>query len=137
MRYIVPLGRILFALIFISAASRHFTHEGIQHAADLGVPAAGLLVPVSGFMALFGGLSIATGFKTKWGAWALVAFLLPVTFSMHAYWQLHDATSIHIQKAMFSKNLSMLGAALLIAYFGPGPFSIDGLKARVRGSSPS
>jgi putative oxidoreductase len=137
MRYIVPIGRILFALIFITAAPRHFTHEGIQHAADLGVPAAGFLVPVSGLMALLGGLSIATGFEAKWGAWALVAFLLPVTFSMHAYWQLHDPVSIHIQKAMFAKNLSMLGAALLIAYFGSGPLSIDGMKARVRGSSPS
>src|SRR5579872_2025963 len=136
MRYIVPLGRILFALIFISAAPRHFTHEGIQHATDLGVPAAGLLVLISGFMAVLGGLSVATGFKTKWGAWALAAFLLPVTFSMHAYWKLHDVTSIHIQMAMFSKNLSMLGASLLIAYFGPGPFSIDAIKARVRGSSP-
>jgi putative oxidoreductase len=125
MRFIVPVGRILFALIFITAAPRHFTHEGIQHAADLGVPAAGLLVPISGIMALLGGLSIASGFKAKWGAWVLVAFLLPVTFMMHAYWQLHDAVSIHIQNAMFSKNLSMLGAALLIAYFGAGPISID------------
>jgi len=26
---------------------------------------------------------------------------------------------------MFMKNLSMLGAALMIAHFGPGPLSID------------
>jgi len=76
-------------------------------------------------MALLGGLSVATGFKARWGAWMLVAFLLPVTLIMHAYWRLHDAGSIHIQNAMFSKNLSMLGAALLIAYFGAGPISID------------
>jgi hypothetical protein len=36
MRYMIPVGRILFALIFISAAPRHFTHEGIQHATYLG-----------------------------------------------------------------------------------------------------
>ena len=32
MRYLYLLGRILFSLIFISAAPRHFTSEGIQHA---------------------------------------------------------------------------------------------------------
>jgi putative oxidoreductase len=90
MRYMVPIGRVLFALIFITAAPRHFTHEGIQHAADLGVPAAGLLVPISGILALLGGLSVATGFKAQWGAWILIAFLLPVTFGMHAFWRLHD-----------------------------------------------
>ena len=30
-----------------------------------------------------------------------------------------------IQQIMFMKNLAMLGGALLIAYFGPGPFSAD------------
>ena len=63
MRYVYPVGRILFSLIFITAAPRHFTHEGIQHAADLGVPIAWFLVPTSGVMAFVGGLSVATGYK--------------------------------------------------------------------------
>jgi putative oxidoreductase len=29
---------------------------------------------------------------------------------------------------MFMKNLSMLGAAILIAYFGAGPLSLDSRK---------
>jgi len=114
MRYLIPIGRVLFALIFIMAAPRHFTHEGVQHAAELGLPAAGALVPISGIMALFGGLSVATGYKARWGAWMLVAFLVPVTLVMHAFWRLHNAPAIHVQQAMFAKNLSMLGAALLI-----------------------
>ena len=123
MRYLYPSGRILFALIFVTAAPRHFTHEGIQHAADLGVPLAGLLVPISGVMALAGGLSVAFGYKTKWGAWLLVGFLVPVTFMMHAFWRLQDPSMIHVQQAMFAKNLSMLGAALLLTQFGGGPIS--------------
>jgi putative oxidoreductase len=50
MRFMFPMGRMLFALIFICAAPRHFTHEGIQHAADLGVPLASLAVPISGVL---------------------------------------------------------------------------------------
>jgi putative oxidoreductase len=125
MRYLYPSGRILFALIFVTAAPRHFGHEGIQHAADLGVPLAGLLVPISGVMALAGGLSVAFGYKTKWGAWLLAGFLVPVTFMMHAFWRLQDPSMIHVQQAMFAKNLSMLGAALLLTQFGGGPISFD------------
>jgi len=125
MRYLYPVGRILFALIFITAAPRHFTSEGIRHAADLGVPLAAFLVPVSGLMTVAGGLSVAAGYKARWGAWLLVGFLLPVTLMMHAYWKLHDPVEIHVQQAMFAKNLSMLGAALLLTQFGAGPVSVD------------
>jgi putative oxidoreductase len=128
MRYLYPIGRILFAVIFITAAPRHFTHEGIQHAADLGVPLASMLVPLSGVMALAGGLSVASGYKAKWGAWLLVGFLVPVTFMMHAYWKLSDPVQIHIQQANFAKNVSMLGAAILLTQFGAGAVSFDEKK---------
>ena len=125
MKFLFPLGRLLFSLVFITAAPRHFTHEGIQHAAALGVPAAGALVPLSGFLAIVGGLSVAVGYKTRWGAWSLVAFLIPVTWWMHGYWRLSDPAAIHVQQAMFGKNLSMLGAALLISQFGAGLASLE------------
>jgi len=128
LRYLVPVGRILFALIFIVAAPRHFTAEGAQHAAELGLPGAFVLVPVSGIMALLGGLSVAVGYKARCGAWMLAAFLIPVTLTMHAFWRLQDAVAIHIQQAMFAKNLSMLGAALLISQFGAGALSVDDRK---------
>ena len=128
MRYLILIGRILFALIFITAAPRHFTREGIQHAADLGVPLAAALVPISGIMAITGGLSIALGYKARWGAWLLVGFLVPVTLMMHAYWKLYDPAAVHIQQAMFAKNLSMLGAALLLTQFGSGGLSLDNRK---------
>jgi len=122
---VVPLiGRVLFALIFLLAAPRHFSHEGIAHAAELGVPLASLAVPLSGMLAIIGGLSVATGYHAKWGAWALIAFLVPVTLGMHAFWRLSDPAMVHVQQAMFAKNLSMLGAALLIAFFGSGPLSV-------------
>jgi putative oxidoreductase len=34
-----------------------------------------------------------------------------------------------LQQAMFMKNVSMLGGALLIAYFGAGPLSLDSRRA--------
>jgi putative oxidoreductase len=54
-----------------------------------------------------------------------VAFLVPVTLGMHAFWRVGDPALRHVQQAMFAKNLSMLGAALLIACFGSGPLSVS------------
>jgi putative oxidoreductase len=135
MRILFPIARLMFSLIFITAAPRHFSCEGIGHAASLGVPFAYLLVPLSGIMAIVGGLSVALGYKARSGAWVLVAFLVPVTWMMHAYWKRSDPAAVHVQKAMFAKNLSMLGAALLITQFGAGRISIDDLK-RDRNLSP-
>ena len=128
MRMLFPIARIMFSLIFIIAAPRHFSSEGIGHAVSLGVPFAHLLVPLSGIMAIVGALSVALGYKARWGAWVLVAFLVPVTWMMHAYWKQSDPVAFHVQQAMFAKNLSMLGAALLITQFGAGRLSIDDLK---------
>ena len=96
------------------------------------MPLAKVLIPVSGLMSLAGGLSIALGWKTRWGAWTLVAFLIPVTAMMHAFWRQVDPAAFHIQEAMFMKNLSMLGAALLLTQFGAGRISIDALMQRSR-----
>jgi putative oxidoreductase len=134
-RCLFPIGRALFALIFITAAPRHFTSEGIRHAAELGLPVAELLVPLAGVLALLGGVSVAVGYKARWGAWCLTAFLLPVTLIMHAFWRLHDVYAIHVQQAMFAKNLSMLGAAILVSQFGAGTFSIDWYINRERRST--
>src|SRR5262249_38616716 len=119
MRTLYVVGRVMFALIFIAAAPRHFTAEGINHAAELGVPLAALCVPVSGLMALAGGLSVASGYRAQRGAWLLFAFLVPVTMMMHGFWRLHDPEAVHIQQAMFFKNIALAGAALLLAQVAP------------------
>ncbi|HEY2732528.1 MAG TPA: hypothetical protein VGI70_01015, partial [Polyangiales bacterium] len=47
-RYAVPIGRVLFALIFLFAAPMHFTSQSIHYAAAQGVPLASIAVPLSG-----------------------------------------------------------------------------------------
>jgi putative oxidoreductase len=126
MKFLPLIGRVLFALIFLVAAPRHFTAEGINHAAELGVPLASIAVPLSGVMAILGALSVAFGYHPRWGAWGLVAFLVPVTLGMHAFWRIADPVAYHIQQSMFAKNVSMIGGALLIACFGSGPLSVHG-----------
>lgn len=124
MKYILLLGRILFSLIFIVASFGHFSADEIQYAAAKGVPMPSLLVPLSGIIAFVGGLSILLGYKAKWGAWLIVIFLLPVTFMMHNFWTISDPAAAASEQANFFKNISMLGAAFMITYFGSGPLSL-------------
>jgi putative oxidoreductase len=125
MNYLVLAGRILYALIFIMAGPGHFSANSIAYAASKGVPLASIAVPLSGIMAFAGGLSIALGYRAKWGGWLIVLFLVPVTIMMHNFWAMTDPAMAQLQQVMFMKNLSMLGAALLIAHFGSGPLSLD------------
>jgi putative oxidoreductase len=130
MKLIVLLGRILFAAIFISSGMFHFSAMAQNYAASQGVPMASFLVPLSGAMAIVGALSILLGFKAKWGAWLIVLFLIPVTFMMHKFWAVTDPQMAMMQQTMFMKNISMLGAAFMITYFGSGPLSIDNVTNR-------
>ncbi len=131
MGYVVLAGRVLYVAIFIMGGLGHFLEQNIGYAAQHGVPMAGLLVPLFGVIALAVGLSILLGYQARIGAWLLVLFLVPVTAIVHNFWTVTDPMMAQIQQIMFVKNLSMLGAALLIAHFGAGPLSLDArLSAR-------
>ena len=129
MRALVPVARLLFVALFLMSAPNHFKAQTIAYAAQQGVPAAGLLVPLSGVIATLGGLSVTLGYKAKIGAWLLVLFLVPVTLLMHNFWAVTDPMMRGMQTALFMKNVSMLGAALLITHFGAGPLSLDAPRA--------
>src|SRR5690242_2759333 len=86
MRALVPLGRVLFAAIFIMSSFGHITGKATAYAAQAGVPMASVLVPLSGIIALAGGAMIALGFHARIGALLLIIFLVPVTLWMHDFW---------------------------------------------------
>lgn len=125
MGYLVLLGRFLFSAMFIMSSFKHFDGSLVPYAAGAGVPAAPLLVPVSGALILAGGVGVLIGFRARLSAWLIVLFLAPVTLAMHRFWGLPDAQAAMQQQIHFMKNLSLLGGALLIAAFGAGPMSLD------------
>jgi putative oxidoreductase len=125
----VLLGRFLYVLIFLMAAPSHFSKQTIAYAATQGAPLASVVVPLSGIIALAGGLSILLGYRAKIGAWLIVLFLVPVTLMMHKFWTVHDPVMAQTQMVMFMKNLAILGGALLISQFGAGPLSLDARRS--------
>jgi putative oxidoreductase len=122
---IALLGRILFSSIFILASFGDFSSKGIGEAARHGVPMPSLLVPLAGVLTLVSGLSIVLGYRARWGAWGVVVFLAIITPVMHNFWAVTDANTAAMEMAQFMKNVAMLGAALMIAYQGSGPLSLD------------
>ncbi len=127
---VVALGRFLFALIFLMAGANHFNKQTFGYAASQGVPLAAIAVPLSGVLAIAGGLSILLGYRVKLGAWLIVLFLVPVSLMMHKFWTVTDPMMAQIQMILFMKNVSMLGGALLVSQFGAGPFSLDARRSR-------
>ncbi len=122
---VVLLGRLFFGLIFLMAGPNHFRGQTIAYAASQGVPLASIVVPFSGVIAILGALSILLGYRAKLGAWLIALFLVAVTPMMHNFWAVSDPMMHQMQMIMFLKNVSMLGGALLITQFGPGPWSLD------------
>jgi putative oxidoreductase len=132
MKATVLIGRILFTAHFLFAAPFHFTPASITWAESAGVPMASFLVPLSGVLALVGGLGVLLGSKAKLAAWLLIIFLIPVNFAMHQFWSITDQQQQQMMMSYFLKDLSMTGGAFIIAYFGAGPLSIDAWMATKR-----
>ena len=58
------------------AGANHFNKQTIGYAASQGVPLAAIAVPLSGVLAIAGGLSILLGYRAKLGAWLVTASVL-------------------------------------------------------------
>ena len=128
----VPIGRFLYSLIFIIAGFNHFSSGSVGYAAAQGIPFADILVPLSGVLAIVGGLSILFGYHARMGAIVLLFFLVPVTILMHNFWTFADPAVFQVQMAHFMKNLALIGSAILFAFYGAGPISIDHKMAKTR-----
>jgi putative oxidoreductase len=130
MNLMVLFGRIFYAAVFLISVPGLFSESTIRYAASQGVPAAEVFVPLAGIIELLGGVSILIGYRAKEGALLIVLFLAPVTLMLHKFWNIADPAAAALQQVHFLKNLSLLGAALLIAYFGSGPLSLENWTKR-------
>jgi putative oxidoreductase len=114
------IGRILFALLFVSSGFMAHLGEGgkqgVEYARSLGAPAPDLLVPLSGITIIVGGLLVAFGIWADLGALLILGFLIGITPIMHAYWKIEDPQMRAIQQAMFFKNTALAGAAVIVFY---------------------
>jgi uncharacterized membrane protein YphA (DoxX/SURF4 family) len=113
------VGRILFAAVFVfSGLTVHLlgARQGIEYARMYRVPLAEIGVPLTGILAVLGGLSVALGAWGDLGALGIALFLALITPLMHAFWRETDPMQRTNQSVNFMKNTALLGGALALFY---------------------
>ena len=121
------IGRMLFGGFFLYNGVNHFMNRKMlsQYAGAKGVPNPEIAVPATGALLLFGGASLLLGIKPRYGAAAILAFLLGVSPMMHDFWRIEDPNQRMNDQINFFKNLALLGAALtLMSVREPWPVSV-------------
>jgi putative oxidoreductase len=116
MDIVALIGRIVFALMFVSSGLNHFRHTDAMagYAKFKKVPAAKLSVQLSGLLMLLGGLSVITGIWIDLGAIVLAAMLVIMAVKMHDFWTVSDPQAKQPEMINFFKNISLAGGALFI-----------------------
>lgn len=114
------VGRLALGAIFLLS--------GLGKLADLSGTATymraahmpGVPVFLAGAIALetVGGLSVITGIKPRWGAAALIIFLIPATLIFHGFWA-YQGLERQMQMVSFLKNVSIGGGLLYLFATAP------------------
>jgi putative oxidoreductase len=128
-RYAPLLGRFLITFIFLRSAFDKLTDfSGVAgNMAAKGMPYAEFLLMGAIAIEIVGSLSVLLGWKARWGALALLIFLVPATLIFHNYWAIDPAQVREMtnQTNHFFKNLAIIGALVFIMGVGPGPLSLS------------
>ena len=93
--------------------------------ASKGLPAPMILGVAAGVLELVAGLALLVGFRARYAALALTAFLVPVTIIFHNPIGLAGVEA-QMQVIQVLKNLAIAGGLLAIATRGAGALSLDG-----------
>ena len=132
------LGRILIPIVFLVEGIRKLINvDGIaKMLADNNVPIPDQIVPYLGGMPKYQaagylvaaveiicGLMIMAGLAARWGALVLVVFTAATIVFVHHFWDMSgDAFAGNMTQAL--KNLSIMGALLLVVAVGAEPNSL-------------
>lgn len=109
------VGQIIFGAYFLYQGFNHFyNHKALAgYAKFKGIPAATPAVVVTGILLFLGGLGIALNTYVDISAVLLLAFLIPTTFTMHAFWSSKDPATKMNEQIAFLKNIALIGAVLM------------------------
>jgi putative oxidoreductase len=112
-------GRILLAVLFLmSGIGKIAGYEATAgYMSAMGVPAA--MLPVTIVLEIAGAIAIIAGWKTRITALLLAGFTLVAAFIFHRNF------GDQMQMIMFFKNVSIVGAFLMLMANGAGRYSLD------------
>ncbi len=119
-------GRLLLAFLFVVSGFGKITGFAgtAAYMASKGMPMPEVLLVGAIAVEFAGGLMLAAGWKARWAAAAIAAFLIPTTLIFHNPAGLAGQEAQN-QLIQLMKNLSILGGMLTVVAFGPGAWSVD------------
>ena len=83
---------------------------------------------------LGGGMALLLGLFSRQAAAVLFPFTIAATLMFHNFWAVPEAQVV-MQTINFLKNLGLLGALALIAFYGPGAYAVQtAIKAGPKGA---
>jgi putative oxidoreductase len=136
------LARLMIAAIFmLSAAGKIMNFNGVvELMAKEGVPSPMILLGGAIAFLILGSLCIVLGWKSRFGAILLLAFLGAATYYFHDFWKLPADTPASARQEeviAFMKNLALIGTMVFILANGTGPWSLDNRKRGAQPASPT
>ena len=123
MEYLFLLSRLLFGGFWIWGGINHFRQGKMMegYVSSKGVPAPKVAVYGTGILLIIAGIGIVLGIYVPFAVFALIVFIVPVTFVMHAFWKVDDPMAKMTDKIMFAKNLALLGGAIAYLFVPVSP----------------
>jgi putative oxidoreductase len=120
------VGRLMLGYFFVPEGWSKITGFAgtVAYIAGKGVPMPEVCAAIAIAAELGLGLMLLFGWKTRWAALGLAAYVAVITPIFHNYWAL-PAAQVMAQKISFGKNIAIIGGLLAFAAFGAGRFSFD------------
>jgi putative oxidoreductase len=123
---LIPLlGRLLMVYIFAtSGIAKVFSWQGnIQYMSTRHLPMIPVLLAIAAIIELVGSICLITGYQARAAAFVMFLYTMALTVIFHNYWAA-SGNLAGIQETHFRKNLAIAGGLLVLAYAGPGPWSL-------------
>lgn len=123
---VYALGRVAVVAIFVWSGVGKFIAPAATNAvlAAKGFPMPMLFTYGAGGVEIVLGLLVAVGFQTRLAALGLIAFTAVASLFIHDWWNMTGQARLTNQIA-FLKNVSIVGALLMIMAAGAGRFSAE------------
>ena len=119
------IGRLLIVYIFAtSGIGKVFSWQSnVQYMSTRHLPLIPVLLVVAAIIEIGGSICLITGYRAREAAFIMFLYMIPLTLLFHNYWAASGMLA-GMQETHFRKNLAIMGGLLMLAYAGPGRWSL-------------
>lgn len=119
------IGRLLIVYIFATSGLAKILswQSNLQYMSTRHLPMIPVLLAVAAVIEIGGSICLITGYRAREAAFIMFLYMIPLTVLFHNYWAASGMLA-GAQETHFRKNLAIMGGLLMLAYAGPGRWSL-------------